>query len=98
MYVYGNANKLCCCCCVHCNISRSSKTPTPGPGILQSRGDRLAMNRSAPTTRLYSEVVKKDTDLETSPTWLRNYQREDEEEAMKRALNESVKVTISVEE
>ena len=62
------------------------------------RGYRLAMDRSAPTTRLYSEVVKKDTDLETSPTWLRNYQRDDEEEATKRALNESVKVTISVEE
>ena len=55
------------------------------------------MDRSVPTTRLYSEVVKKDTDLETNPTWLRNYQREDEAEAMKRALKESAKVTISVE-
>ena len=34
---------------------------------------------------LYSDVVKGDP----SPTWLRNYQEEDEEEAVKRAIKES---------
>ena len=34
---------------------------------------------------LYSDVVKGDP----SPTWLRKYQEEDEEEAVKRATKES---------
>ena len=37
------------------------------------------------TCLLYSDVVKGDT----SPTWLRKYQEEDEEEAMKREFKES---------
>ena len=43
------------------------------------------------TGRLYRDVLKGDP----SPTWLRRYQEEDEEEAVKRAIKESVKVTIS---
>ena len=43
------------------------------------------------TGPLYSDVLKGDP----SPTWLRRYQEEDEEEAVKRAIKESVKVTIS---
>ena len=55
------------------------------------------MDKSASTSSLYSNVVKGDTDFEQSPTWLRKYQQEDEEDALKRAIEESVKVTISVE-
>ena len=53
------------------------------------------MDKSSSTKRLYSDVVKGQTCSEPSPTWPRNYQREDEEEAVKRAIEESVKVTIS---
>ena len=49
------------------------------------------MDKLASTTRLYSDIVKGDKGLEPSPTWLRNYQREDEQEAVKRAIEESVK-------
>ena len=49
------------------------------------------MDKSSSTKRLYSDVVKGQTCSEPSPTWL----REDEEEAVKRAIEESVKVTIS---
>ena len=37
------------------------------------------------TCLLYSDVVKEDP----SPKWLRKYQEEDEEEALKRAIKES---------
>ena len=40
---------------------------------------------SSATCLLYSNVVKGDP----SPTWLRKYQEEDEEEAVKRAIKES---------
>ena len=59
------------------------------------QGDCLAMDKSASTARLYSDVGKEDTGIEPSSTWLRDYQREDEEEAVERAIEESVKVTIS---
>ena len=40
---------------------------------------------SSAKCRLYSDVVKGDP----SPTWLRKYQEEDEEEAVIRGINES---------
>ena len=40
---------------------------------------------SSATCLLYSDVVKVDS----SPTWLRKYHEEDEEEAVKRAIKES---------
>ena len=40
---------------------------------------------SSVTCSLYSDVMKGDP----SPTWLREYQEEDEEEAVKRAIKES---------
>ena len=40
---------------------------------------------SSATCLLFSDVVKGDL----SPTWLRKYQEEDEEEAVKRAIKES---------
>ena len=50
------------------------------------RGDRSGMDKSSSATcLLYSDVVKVDP----SPTWLRKYQEEDEEEAVKRAIKES---------
>ena len=55
------------------------------------------MDKSASTLSLYSNIVRGDTDFEDSPRWLRKYQQEDEENALKRAIEESVKVTISVE-
>ena len=48
------------------------------------------MDNSTSRKRLYADVVKG----EPSPTWLRDFQREDEEEAFKMAVAESVKVTI----
>ena len=42
------------------------------------------MDKSSSTKRLYSDVVKGETCSEPSPTRLRNYQREDEEEAVKK--------------
>ena len=53
-------------------------------------GNRLPMDKSASTSSLYSNVVKGDTGFEESPTWLRKYQQEDEEDALKRAIEESV--------
>ena len=53
--------------------------------------DKNPGNDVLATGRLYSDVLKGDP----SPTWLRRYQEEDEEEAVKRAMEESVKVTIS---
>lgn len=55
------------------------------------------MDKSASTLSLYSNIVRGDTNFEDSPRWLRKYQQEDEENALKRAIEESVKVTISVE-
>ena len=50
------------------------------------RGDRSGMDKSSSARcLLYSDVVKGDP----SPTWLRKYQEEDEEEAVKRAIKES---------
>ena len=40
---------------------------------------------SSVTCPLYSDVMKGDP----SPTWLRKYQEEDEEEAVRRAIKES---------
>ena len=40
---------------------------------------------SSATCLLYSDIVKGDP----SPTWLRKYQEEDEEEAVKRTIKES---------
>ena len=57
-------------------------------------GNRLPTDKSA-SKSLYSNVVKGD--FEESPTWMRKYQQEDEEDALKKAIEESVKVTISVE-
>ena len=49
-------------------------------------GDRSGMDKSSSATcLLYSDVVKVDS----SPTWLRKYHEEDEEEAVKRAIKES---------
>ena len=53
--------------------------------------DKIPGKDVVATGRLYSDVLKGDP----SPTWLRRYQEEDEEEAVKRAIKESVKVTIS---
>ena len=48
-------------------------------------GDRSGMDKSSSATcLLYSGVVNGDP----SPTWLRKYQEEDEEEAVKRAIEE----------
>ena len=50
------------------------------------RGDRSGMDKSSSATcLLYIDVVKVDP----SPTWLRKYQEEDEEEAVKRAIKDS---------
>ena len=50
------------------------------------RGDRSGIDKSSSATcLLYSNVVKGDPSL----TWLRKYQEEDEEEAVKRAIKES---------
>ena len=51
--------------------------------------DKIPGKDVVATGRLYSDVLKGDP----SPTWLRRYQEEDEEEAVKRAIKESVKVT-----
>ena len=49
-------------------------------------GDRSGMDKSlSATCLLYSEVMKGDP----SPRWLRKYRKEDEEEAVKRAMKES---------
>ena len=53
--------------------------PLPSP-------DRSGMDKSSSATcLLYSGVVNGDP----SPTWLRKYQEEDEEEAVKREIEES---------
>lgn len=59
-------------------------------------GNRIQMDKSASTLSLNSNIVRGDTDFEESPRWLRKYQQEDEENALRRAIEESVKVTISV--
>lgn len=51
--------------------------------------DKNSGNEAAATCRLYSDVLKADP----SPTWLRIYQKEDEEDAVKRAIKELAKVT-----
>ena len=53
--------------------------------------DKIPGKDVVATGRLYSDILKGDP----SPTWLRRYQEEDEEEAVKRAIKESVKVIIS---
>ena len=50
------------------------------------RGDRSGIDKSSSATcLLYSNVVTGDP----SPTWLRKYREENEEEAVERAIKES---------